>query len=126
MVARRQVVSDTTPQVDLPRRIRHLVGVTGKSSIPKGRFSQRLLGERIDAARETAGLSQVDLAERIGIDKGAYTRKVRTIETPLYISECEAFAEVLGMPDGWPFISEEDARRLKLLHEGRTRFEELK
>ena len=70
-------MSDTTPQVDLPRRIRHLVGVTGKSSIPKGRFSQRLLGERIDAARETAGLSQVDLAERIGIDKGAYTRKVR-------------------------------------------------
>lgn len=58
---------------------------------------QQALGHRIAALRETAGLSQDQLAERTGMDRRSIQRYENAVRTPR-ITDLWLIAEALGVP----------------------------
>lgn len=57
---------------------------------------ERSLGRRVAAFRESAGLTQVDLAGRIGADAMAISRLERGVTTPS-VRRLASIADVLGV-----------------------------
>lgn len=55
------------------------------------------LGERIRVTRENAGLSQLALAQRVGIDR-SHISKLETGETDGSLKTVKKIAEALGVP----------------------------
>ena len=72
-------------------------------------MSDKALGELIRQTRKSCGLSQMQLADRIGISYQQVQKYERGINR-LTLSRIEQIAEALGMPSSF-FLDEEDPRK---------------
>jgi transcriptional regulator with XRE-family HTH domain len=88
----------------MPRRVRHLLLVELRLE----------LGRRIKQAREEAGLSQTELADRIGLRHPQSISNYERGETEVPGKRIRRIAEVTGRPLSF-FLDEEPAQDLDLL-----------
>jgi transcriptional regulator with XRE-family HTH domain len=92
------------------RRLRHLLLVT---------LGQGEIGARVKQAREEAGLTQQELAERAGLKNGANVSRVETGRTQLTPKRMRKIAEATRKPLEF-FVRDLDARQDGAATEGQS------
>ena len=69
-----------------------------------------MAGERIRAARTRLGLSQAELAERMG-ERQSVVSEIERGRREIYLRHIQAASEVLGMPEAWFVARPEQIRQ---------------
>lgn len=73
----------------------------------KGQVSVKVISARIRTRREQVGMSQVELAFKVGVDPSTIWRIEKGSAAPK-VDTLQKVARALGMPVGWPLVEEVD------------------
>lgn len=68
-----------------------------------GRYDPREIALRVERAREGAGLSVKELADKAGVGVWAWYKR-GSGDTPFTVEELGRIADILDAPLGWPFL----------------------
>jgi transcriptional regulator with XRE-family HTH domain len=70
----------------------------------RARYSDEAVTERIEKARKKLGITNKEVAERVGIPLDRWSRKMRGAGNSFTLAEIAAVADALESPAGWPFV----------------------
>jgi transcriptional regulator with XRE-family HTH domain len=79
----------------------------------RARYSDEAVAERIDRARKQLGLTNKELAGKVGILEASWSRKMRGQGNTFTLTEIAAVADALEAPAGWPFVDWEYAEAMQ-------------